>query len=235
MPRPPDPAKRRDLLDAVREYVLRHGLVDLSLRPLARALGTSDRMLLYYFGTKERMVAEALAVYERRPLLRAQRLLETMGPPADAAALRRFVEEIWRQFGEPDVRAALPLLFEILSAGVLHPDRYGPVLRNLITEWTDLLTDVFRGLGMDLDRARTQATLLADASFGLLFAPLADGHWDRADRAFHALLDSLEPVWRVAASPSDGSAGRAVAARSAAPAGSSGGTRPRAGCRRTAR
>ncbi|MGW7521886.1 TetR/AcrR family transcriptional regulator [Streptomyces sp. NPDC054783] len=195
MPRPPDPAKRRDLLDRVREYVLRNGLADLSLRPLARALGTSDRMLLYYFGTKERMVAEALALYERRPLLRTRDLLETVGPPTDPAGLRRFLEEVWRQFANPDVRASLPLYVEIMSASVLHPDRYGPVMRDIVTGWTGLLVSVFRDLGMSQDRARTQATVLADASLGLLIAPLADGHWDRADKAFHALLDSLEPGW----------------------------------------
>ncbi|MGW3173778.1 TetR/AcrR family transcriptional regulator [Streptomyces sp. NPDC001153] len=195
MPRPPDPAKRRDLLDKVRAYVLSHGLADLSLRPLAQALGTSDRMLLYYFGTKERMIAEALALYERRPLLRTRDLLETVGSPTDATGLRRFMEEVWRQFSDPDVRAALPLYLEIMSASVLHPDRYGPVMRDIVTEWTGLLTSVLRDLGMSQDRARTQATLLADASLGLLIAPLADGHWDRAGRAFHALLDSLEPGW----------------------------------------
>ncbi|MFE8948744.1 TetR/AcrR family transcriptional regulator [Streptomyces sp. NPDC007856] len=196
MPRPPDPAKRRDLLDRVRAYVLRNGLTDLSLRPLARALGTSDRMLLYYFGSKERMVAEALADYERRPLLRTRELLEAFGSPRDAAGLRRFMEEVWHQFSDPDVRASLPLYLEVMSASLLHPDRYGPVLHDIVTEWTDLLTSVFRDLGMDQDRARTEAALLADASFGLVIAPLANGHWDRADKAFHALLDILEPGWR---------------------------------------
>ncbi|MGQ5640611.1 MULTISPECIES: TetR/AcrR family transcriptional regulator [unclassified Streptomyces] len=195
MPRPPDPAKRRALVDRVRAYVLRHGLTDLSLRPLAQALGTSDRMLLYYFGTKERLIAEALAVYERRPLLRARALLETVGPPADVAGLRRFVEELWRRFSDPDVRAALPLYLEVMSASVLHPERYGPVMRDIVTEWTDLLASILRELGLGDDRARTQATLLTDTVLGLLIAPLADGHWDRADTAFHALLDALEPGW----------------------------------------
>ncbi|MGW2702582.1 TetR/AcrR family transcriptional regulator [Streptomyces sp. NPDC001340] len=195
MPRPPDPAKRRDLLDRVREYVMRNGLADLSLRPLAKALGTSDRMLLYYFGSKERMIAEALAIYERRPLLRAREVLKTVGPPTSPAGLRRFMEEVWQQFRDPGVRATLPLYLEILSAGVLHPDRYGPVMLDVVTEWTALLTSVFRDLGMGQERARTQATLLADATLGLLIAPLADGHWDQADQAFRALLDSLEPGW----------------------------------------
>ncbi|MEU9480011.1 TetR/AcrR family transcriptional regulator [Streptomyces sp. NPDC048191] len=199
MPRPPDPVKRRDLLEQVRAYVLGNGLADLSLRPLARALGTSDRMLLYYFGTKERMVAEALALYERRPLLRTRDLLETVGPPTDPAGLRRFMEDVWRQFNDPGLRVALPLYLEIMSASVLHPDRYGPVMRDILMEWKGLFTSVFRDLGMSEDRARTQAVLLADATFGLLIAPLADGHWDRADQAFHALLDSLEPGWHTTA------------------------------------
>jgi AcrR family transcriptional regulator len=195
MPRPPDPAKRRDLLNRVREYVIHNGLADLSLRPLARALGTSDRMLLYYFGTKERMVAEALALDERRPLLRARDLLDPTVSPKNPAWLRRFVEQTWQQLSTPNLRAWLPLYLEIMTASLLHPDRYGPVMRDVLTEWTDLLISVFRGLGMTEARARTEAALLVDAFFGLLIAPLADGDWDRADAAFHTLLDRLEPGW----------------------------------------
>src|ERR1044072_7743808 len=96
MPRPPDPAKRRDLLDRIREYMIRNGLADLSLRPLARALGTSDRMLLYYFGTKERLVAEALALDERRPLLRARIVLS---PPPTSPTHRRSSVASWSNPG----------------------------------------------------------------------------------------------------------------------------------------
>ncbi|WP_046734349.1 TetR/AcrR family transcriptional regulator [Streptomyces humi] len=199
MPRRPDPAKRRDLLEQVRAYVMRNGLTDLSLRPLARALGTSDRMLLYYFGTKERMVAEALGVYERRPFLRSRELLKAVGPPTDPAGLRRFMEEVWQQFGDPEVRAALPLYLEIMSASVLHPDRYGPVMHDVVTEWTTLLTSVFRDLGMTQDRARAQATLLVGATLGLVITPLANGTWDETQRAFRTLLDCLEPGWHTTA------------------------------------
>ncbi|MFF0188488.1 TetR/AcrR family transcriptional regulator [Streptomyces sp. NPDC005244] len=197
MPRPPDQAKRRDLLDRVREYVVRNGLADLSLRPLARALGTSDRMLLYYFGTKERMVAEALALDERRPLRQARELLAGAGPPGDPARIRRFMEEIWRRFDSPGLRAALPLYLEIMAASLLHSDRYGRVMHDVLAEWTALLASAFRDLGMAEARAGAEADLLVDACLGLLIAPLADGDWDRAETAFHALLDRLEPAWRL--------------------------------------
>uniref|UniRef100_A0AAU3IB73 TetR/AcrR family transcriptional regulator n=1 Tax=Streptomyces sp. NBC_01393 TaxID=2903851 RepID=A0AAU3IB73_9ACTN len=197
MPRPSDQAKRRELTDRVRAYLVRNGLAGLSLRPLARALGTSDRMLLYYFGTKEGMVAEALALDERRPLLRAREMLASAESPRDPAGLRRFMEEIWQRFGAPDLRPALPLYLEIMTASLIDPDRYGPVLSDVLTEWTELLTSVFRDLGMPQVRARTEAALLVDATLGLVVAAQAEGGREPADAAFRALLDRLEPGWHV--------------------------------------
>ncbi|MEU0430245.1 TetR/AcrR family transcriptional regulator [Streptomyces sp. NPDC006290] len=197
MSRPPDQAKRLDLINRVRAYLIRNGLADLSLRPLARALGTSDRMLLYYFGTKEGMVAEALALDERRPLLRARDMLEATDSTRDPAGVRRFMEETWQQFRAPGLRPALRLYVEIMAASLIHSDRYGPVMHDTLTEWTDLLTSAFRDLGMTEVRARTEATLLVDATFGLVIASLAEDDRDRTDAAFHALLDRLEPGWHV--------------------------------------
>ncbi|WP_432180444.1 TetR/AcrR family transcriptional regulator [Streptomyces sp. NBC_00063] len=196
MPRPPDPAKRQILLDQIREYVLRHGLAGLSLRPLARELGTSDRMLLYYFGTKERMVAEALTVDEARPLPLIRDLLDAAGPPKNPAALRSFLEEIWRRFRAPAVRRTFPLYLELMAANVLHPGQYEPVTRDALREWTELFTAVFADWGMPASRAHTEAILVVDATFGLLMAPLANGRENQADAAFHMLLDRLEPGWQ---------------------------------------
>src|SRR2546423_15548894 len=67
MGRTADPTIREDLVRAAGDYVLEHGLADLSLRPLARALGTSPRMLLYHFGSKEELVMAALDDTRRRP------------------------------------------------------------------------------------------------------------------------------------------------------------------------
>jgi len=49
------------LLPPMAAHVLRHGLTGASLRPLARAAGTSDRMLIYHFGTKDRLIAGLLS------------------------------------------------------------------------------------------------------------------------------------------------------------------------------
>lgn len=59
------PMSRESLLPLLAGHVLAHGLGQASLRPLARAAGTSDRMLLYHFGTKEALIAELLAYLAR--------------------------------------------------------------------------------------------------------------------------------------------------------------------------
>jgi len=58
--------RRTDLLDAMADHVLGAGLAGSSLRPLARAAGTSDRMLLYYFPTKDALIAATLAHIAQR-------------------------------------------------------------------------------------------------------------------------------------------------------------------------
>lgn len=59
------PMSRESLLPMLAAHVLAHGLGQASLRPLAKAAGTSDRMLIYHFGTKEALVADLLAYLAR--------------------------------------------------------------------------------------------------------------------------------------------------------------------------
>lgn len=51
---------RETLLPRLAEHVLEHGLAGASLRPLAKAAGTSDRMLIYHFGSKDGLVTALL-------------------------------------------------------------------------------------------------------------------------------------------------------------------------------
>lgn len=58
--------RRTALLDRLADHVLAHGLSASSLRPLAKAAGTSDRMLLYYFPDKDALIAAVLEVVAAR-------------------------------------------------------------------------------------------------------------------------------------------------------------------------
>ncbi|MHA7899204.1 MAG: TetR/AcrR family transcriptional regulator [Henriciella sp.] len=52
--------KRSELIDKLADHMLAEGLLHASLRPLAKAVGTSDRMLLYYFKDKDALIEAVL-------------------------------------------------------------------------------------------------------------------------------------------------------------------------------
>jgi AcrR family transcriptional regulator len=70
-----DGQRRAALTLRLVDHVLAHGLAGASLRPLAAAAGTSDRMLIYYFGDRATLIAAVLEEVARRmtAVLNAQR------------------------------------------------------------------------------------------------------------------------------------------------------------------
>ncbi|HET6868164.1 MAG TPA: TetR/AcrR family transcriptional regulator, partial [Solirubrobacteraceae bacterium] len=80
-----DKGPRERLLDGAIDYVAQHGLSDVSLRTLAAALGTSHRMLIHHFGSKERLWVEIVRTVEARQReLLADMLPDPEQPIADA-------------------------------------------------------------------------------------------------------------------------------------------------------
>ncbi len=67
--------KRAELLELLADHVLARGLAGSSLRPLAAAARTSDRMLLYYFKDKDELIAAVLAHIRLRLAAELERVL----------------------------------------------------------------------------------------------------------------------------------------------------------------
>jgi AcrR family transcriptional regulator len=63
--RPFDQRKRDELVAATAAVLARMGVIDTSLRTMAAELGTSARMLIHYFGSKEQLIVEVLARQQR--------------------------------------------------------------------------------------------------------------------------------------------------------------------------
>jgi|SRR5665213_1563547 len=69
-------AKRVELMGRVADRLLAVGVAQIALRDLAAELGTSDRMLLYYFKDKADLVRSSLDVIASR----LSRMLDTAAP-----------------------------------------------------------------------------------------------------------------------------------------------------------
>src|ERR1700754_4903448 len=89
-----DTARRTELAEAATDHALEHGLIGLSLRPLAAALGTSDRMLLYHFDGKDDLIATVIETTSDRSV----ELIR--GLPA-SRSVRRAVLDLWEASTSP--------------------------------------------------------------------------------------------------------------------------------------
>ncbi|MEM7031744.1 MAG: TetR/AcrR family transcriptional regulator [Chloroflexota bacterium] len=52
--------KKQQVIQQVTQYLIENGLSDMGLRKLAAVADTSDRMLIYYFGTKDELMEQVL-------------------------------------------------------------------------------------------------------------------------------------------------------------------------------
>jgi len=162
-------SKRDDLTQAATDYALAHGLIGLSLRPLAAELGTSDRMLIYHFGSKDELVAAVLEASNVRSMAHIDDL-------APAASLRDAVLDLWTTYTEDDqVQRCQRMYVEAAALGLLGREPYASSIRASNALWIDALSSYLRRSGVPDDRAPAVANVI-DATFNGVFLdrPLDD-------------------------------------------------------------
>jgi|1185.fasta_scaffold281211_2 AcrR family transcriptional regulator len=164
----PRQTRRRDeVAAAATDYVLEHGLLGLSLRPLAEALGTSDRMLLYHFATKDDLVATVLRVANDRAVAEVRRL-----PPAQD--VRTAVLDLWAALTSPPLEQCQRTYVEAAALGLFGREPYASVVREGNGVWETAVADHLVASGMPRARAARAVALLDAAMTGFaLDLPLA--------------------------------------------------------------
>jgi AcrR family transcriptional regulator len=162
--RTPDLARRRDLLDAVVRECAENGVGGRSLRELAEAVGTSHRMLLHHFGSREELLLAVVDEVERRQMA----LLR--GLQADGSGFA----EMWAHLRRPELRALERLFFECYSRGAQGESPFTTMLPAAVDRWLALTPAdpstarlglaVMRGLLLDLAGTNDDAGVDAAAS-----------------------------------------------------------------------
>ena len=161
MARPADPGIRARLRDQAVGYVMTHGIGDLALRPLAKALKTNARMLIYHFGSREGLMREILAGLREQESARVARWMSSTSKPR---TLPEFLRWYWRRVSSPQARSAIRLVFELYALALRNPRDYPGVLEDPLAFWPKLV----RAMGIPSEVDETEATLLLAALRGLL-------------------------------------------------------------------
>ncbi|TCO26542.1 TetR family transcriptional regulator [Kribbella steppae] len=174
---------RESLLGDAVEHFAKNGIGDASLRSIATSIGTSHRMLIYHFGSREGLLAEVVRTVEQQQRDLLATLTQTDLPIAEQA------EEFWRRVTEATLIYG-PLFFE-LSAHAMQDLPHTEALKaDLINVWLPPLIDLCIRAGIDPEAAPSYARLGLAASRGLLFDLLLTGDRDAIDEA-SALLNRL--------------------------------------------
>ena len=154
---PADTGRRAELADAATDHVLEHGLIGLSLRPLAASLGTSDRMLLYHFQDKDDLVATVLRVSNDRSVGLIRALPQRRG-------VRAAVLGLWEATTSGQLERCQRLYVEAAALGLLGREPYVTVVREANDRWVSAMADHLVASGADRRKVRRAVTLM-DASF----------------------------------------------------------------------
>jgi len=175
--------RRAELLDRAYQFVLDNGLTGLSLRPLAAATGTSPRVLLYLFGSKEGLVRELLERMRREQLaLLVSGLGARPDPAGDQLGTTELVERMWSVLGAPEQRRAIRLTYEAFLASLApDPGPWRGFAAEQLGDWLEALRAAQRDTPAALADARaTRALALVR---GLLLDLLVRGEPERVRSA----------------------------------------------------
>ncbi len=142
-----DPQRRAAWAELATDYVHDHGLIGLSLRPLAAELGTSNRVLLYHFGTKDQLVADVLRTSNERSVAE----VASLEPSTD---LRSAVHDLWSVMeGDRCSR----IYVEAAALGLFGKEPYASVVREANELW-------LAGLVAHLDKSGVSPAVIERAA-----------------------------------------------------------------------
>ncbi|MEY2563178.1 MAG: hypothetical protein QOH88_1371 [Verrucomicrobiota bacterium] len=177
-------SSREQLLEKCLRYLLQRGVANLSLRPLAQAAGTSARMLVHHFGSKEGLITAVMEqVRARLQLLFEPLITGETGQLQPTKAMVAF----WKLMTSSKNLPYMRLLFEVQVLAMQNPGRYRRYLLETSSSWMGL---VERALSRGKNTA-AMATLCTAVIDGLMLEFLSTGDLRRTSHAVDLFLKQM--------------------------------------------
>jgi AcrR family transcriptional regulator len=169
---------KAEILEGALAAAFDDGLSQLTFGRLAKRLGISDRIIVYYFPTKDDLISEVVVSM-------GLRLQETLAaafssPAADYAEL---VRAAWPVLARPEADPIFALFFEANGLATAGRDPYRTLVPELVDLWIDWASHFIEG---NSAQRRTEAETAIATIDGLLLLRLLGGA-DAADRAARRL------------------------------------------------
>jgi AcrR family transcriptional regulator len=184
--KPPPSARQTELLERAYAYSLTHGLADLSLRPLATAIGSSPRVLLFLFGSKDGLIRALLARARADELDLLHQLNSGYDEPPGLEVVGR---ELWTWLAAEERRPLMKLWVEAYGRSLVAPDGpWADFASSTVDDWLDLLATAQPAGERGSDRGQARRTGVLAMLRGALLDLLATGDLDRTTEAVNGCL-----------------------------------------------
>jgi AcrR family transcriptional regulator len=172
--------RKAELLEAASSYLLKHGVANASLRPMAAELGTSARILMFHFKSKEGLLHEVMQEVHLRLQNSLAALTQPRPPGRRVALLRLFWDWATRAENLPYLR----LLYEVQMIALQNPEHYGAYVKKASGDWHDIALQSMA----DSLKSGSLATLCIAVFDGLLLELMANGEHRRLTRALDEFI-----------------------------------------------
>ena len=167
--------RKQEWLDAALAYMSERGVANLSLRPMAAALGTSPRMLMFHFKSKEGLLREVLGELHARLQASFRAMVCADRGPRRVAPLKQF----WQWATSPSNLPYLRLLYEIQVIAAQNPGEYARYLKEASETWHAISLQALS----PAIRTGPMATLCVAVFDGLFLELMSTGDQRRLTRA----------------------------------------------------
>ena len=181
MPRPKTDTRAR-LLAAAIDAAAAHGFSQLSLRQLADHLGTSHRMLLFHFGSRDALLLEIVRAVEQQQ--RDAVTLSTSEPDESSmSSPAARMSEFWDRVRDPTMWPYERLFFEIYVQAMRGTEPALRLLDHDADSWVNAIVTMLTNAGIDPVTAHADARLMLAVCRGLLLDLVANEDAEAVDAA----------------------------------------------------
>ena len=176
--------RKEQLQEAILNYLIEHGVANLSLRPLAAKIGTSPRILIFHFKSKEELIQDVLAELNARLQASLSAIASGDAGPSPDALLKRF----WQWATSKENFPYLRLLYEVQIIAAQNPADYAGYLKKMSMDWQAI---TIQSLSQSV-RTEPTATLCIAVFDGLFIELMSTGDRPRLTRALDHFISMVK-------------------------------------------
>jgi AcrR family transcriptional regulator len=181
MSRPTEPQKKQEILEQCLAAVIEAGVLDCSINSIAKRIGTSGRMLVYHFGSKQELERQLIGLLETR--LREKLWLFQSMSLEEVDFLAKPLLEMWSHLTSPEMRGLLKLTMELNQRAIQGDSETQRFVEQESQKWVDSL--------FNLTNDKTTALALFHLFQGAILDFLTTGNAQRGQQTIKAFTETL--------------------------------------------